>query len=169
MLPRHIYQGYTVVELIVTLSIVSILAVVSIPYLGSIIQRNRISGTADNLYYYIQNARSEAVKRNANVYVSFVSGDSWCYGMNVGASCNCAIANNCGLGVVSAATSQQITLSTSGLSSNSIYFEGTHGAANASGTITLTLYGQSSYITISVGRLGNLQICASGIGGYQSC
>ncbi len=172
--PRHLaiapgsMRGYTLIELMVALTIVVILALVSIPSFVTIIKNYRISGVADNLYYFLQNARAEAVKRNTNVYVSFTPGDSWCYGMNAGSSCNCTVANSCGLGTFSASTSQQITLSTT-LGSNQVYFEGTHAAANASGTITFTLYGQTSLITLTIGRLGSLQVCSTGIGGYTAC
>lgn len=166
---RHRVKGFTLVEMIVTLVIVVILTLVSIPSMISIVRNYRISGVADNLYYDLQNARAEAVKRNTNVYVSFTTGDSWCYGLNVGSACDCNVANSCGLGATSASSSQQITLSLSGYGGNSVYFEGSHAAANASGSVTFTLYGQSSLITISIGRLGNLQMCSTGIGGYQAC
>lgn len=162
-------KGFSLIELMVGLSIFIILTLASIPALRDIVQNQRISSVADNLYFFLQNARSEAVKRNANIYVSFVTGDSWCYGMNIGSACSCSTLNSCTLGTVSASSPGQISLSTSGLSSNSIYFEGTHAAANASGTVTFTLYGQSSLITLTIGRMGSIQMCSTGIGGYSAC
>lgn len=161
--------GFTLIELMLTLSIAIILTLVAIPSMRNIIQHYRISAVADNLYYFLQNARTEAIKRNTQVYVSFVTGDSWCYGMNAGSACTCSTPNSCGLGTVSAANSQQISLSITGLSGTSVYFEGTHAAASASGAVTFTLYGQSPLITLTIGRLGNMQLCSTGIGGYTAC
>lgn len=166
---RRNCQGITLVELVVMLIVVVILTLVAIPSFKSIIQKYRISATAEKLYYALQYARSEAVKNNTNVYVSFTTGDSWCYGINSGSACDCTTASNCNLGTAKAESPQQISLSASGYGSNNVYFEGTHGAANASGSITLTLYGQSSLITISIGRLGNPQMCSTGISGYTAC
>jgi Tfp pilus assembly protein FimT len=162
-------KGMTLVELLVILSITAILVTLSIPLFTSYVQKRRLVGVTENLYSFLQYARSEAVKRNANVYVSFVTGDNWCYGMNAGSACNCSVANNCGLGTTSAEQTHVLNLTTSGLASNSIYFEGTHGAANASGTVTFTIYNQSPYIKITIGRLGSLQTCANDVSGYQGC
>ncbi len=169
MLGRQCVQGFTLIELIVTLIIIVILTLVAIPLFTSLIQEHRVIGQAENLYYSLQYARSEAVKRNATIYVSFSTGSSWCYGLNVGSACNCTIANNCGLETVSAPAAQETSLSTSGLTNNAISFEGTHGAASSTGSITFTVYGGTSLITISIGTMGGLQMCSTGIGGYQAC
>ena len=152
------------------LAIAGILITASVPILSSLIQRYRISSTADQLYYNLQYARSEAIRSNTNVYVSFSTGDTWCYGIRSGSACNCTTANSCTLGVFSYGAAQQISLTTSGLTSNSIYFDGTRAAANASGSVTLTAYGQSSpLVRLSIGRLGGLIMCATDINGYTAC
>lgn len=161
--------GITLLELIIVLAIMVILSVLSIPLFSTLINSHRISGTAENLAYALDLARTEAIKRNTNVYLSFATGDNWCYGVNVGSSCNCATAGSCSLLTESASAAQTISLSSSGFSSNYVYFEGTHGAANSSGSITLTLYSTSNLITINIGRLGHLQMCSTGIGGYTAC
>lgn len=166
---RQYQHGVTLIELLVAVAVVIILALVAIPSIITIIQKHRLVSNTENLYATLQLARSEAIKRNTNVYVSLTTGDTWCYGVNPGATCNCAVANNCSLGSYTYSTAGQLTLSASGLSGNSIYFEGSHGAANASGTITFTLYGQSTLMTVSIGRMGGLQICATGISGYTAC
>lgn len=163
------HQGISLFELLIILSIAIILALVAIPTFISLVQSHRLASTAENLYYALQYARSEAIKRNTTVYVSYQTGDSWCYGINSGSSCNCSIANNCGLATYSAPASQQLSLSATGFTGNALQFEGTHGAANVSGTLTFTIYGKSTLITITVGRLGNLQTCATGLSGYTAC
>lgn len=167
---RNKRNGYTLIEMLVALLIICILIGISVPLFTSFIQNYRISANADDLYYYLQYARSEAVKRDTNVYVSFHTGDTWCYGVNVGSACDCTAAGSCGLATVSYGSAQQQTLSTSGMNDSSFYFEGTHSAASKSCSVTFTQYGQSSpLITISVGYLGNIQQCATGISGYTAC
>lgn len=143
---------------------------IAIPQFTSLIRNYRLSATADSLQSQLQFARSKAVEGNTNIYVSFTTGDSWCYGINAGSACNCTTPSSCALGTVSYATTQQLSLSTSGMSGNSIYFEGSHGAANAGSSATFSLYSDSStLITISIGRLGNTKICSTGISGYTAC
>lgn len=155
--------------MLVMLGLVTILTLLAIPTFQSMIQYYRVTREAERLYAMLQYARTEAVKRNSNVYVSFTSGSSWCYGINVGSTCNCATAGSCGLGSVSPPASNQTTLSSTGLSSNSFYFDSLHGGASNGVTITFTLYGQSSLITTSISRLGNVQACSTGISGYTAC
>jgi prepilin-type N-terminal cleavage/methylation domain-containing protein len=162
-------QGLTLLELLVALSIIAVLALVSIPLFIDFIKEYRLSAAANSLYFNLQLARTEAVKRNANVYVSFTTGDTWCLGIGTSA-CNCAIANNCNIASESYTSSQQLSLSVSGYASNTIIFEPTHGAANSSGSVTFTIYGQSSpLITTSISRLGALTVCSTGMSGYTAC
>lgn len=163
-------QGITLLEMVTAVAILGILSLLAVPLLSTFLQKYRIATAGDALYFSLQYARSEAVKRNNNIYVSFITGDTWCYGINVGSACDCATPSGCSLGTVSYQSAQQFSLTTSGFSGSSIFFEGSHGAANSSGSITFTQYNQATpLITISFGRLGNLQICTTDINGYTSC
>lgn len=170
MLKINKFQGINLVEMLLALVIIAILALVAMPTFNNLINRYRISGSAEQLQHFLEFARSEAIKRNITVYVSFRTGDTWCYGANLSSACNCETPNNCGLGVVSYNTAGQITLSTSGMSSNSVAFQGSHGAADNSCSVTLTQYGAASpLMTIAIGRLGYFSKCSTGIGGYTAC
>lgn len=161
--------GMTLIELLVMLAIVVISALLAIPSFISLIQHYRITTAADNLYATLQYARTESIKRNTSVYVSITTGDSWCYGVNAGSACDCAVAGSCNLGSSSAPGAQLLTLSATGLSGGSIYYDTRHGGLSSSATITFTLYGQSSLITTSISRLGTIQTCSTGISGYTAC
>lgn len=161
-------QAFTLIEMMIVFVLITILTLIAVPTFTSLIQNHRLSATAENLYYVIQLARSEAVKNNTSVYISFLTGDSWCFGVNAGSSCNCSVAGSCTLGSYSAPQAQQLSLSST--YSSNMNFEGTHGAASASGSFTLTLYGQTSpLMTINIGMMGNAQMCSTGITGYTAC
>lgn len=163
-------KGISLIELLVALSIVVILILVSVPVFTSFAQRYRLTAVAENLQYQLQFARSKAIENNTNVYVSFTTGDTWCYGINAGSACNCAVPSGCSLGTTSYGSAQQLTLSTTGMSGNTLYFEGSHGAANAAATATFTLYNDpSTLMTVSIGHLGNSQLCSTGVSGYTAC
>lgn len=154
----------------IALTVIGILTLVAIPSLTTLIKNQRIIGVSENLYSVLQNARSEAIKRNNNVYVSFQIGSNWCYGVNSGSACDCSTPTNCNLGTVTASNTQ-ITLSQSGLSGTPLqfYFESSHGGANAQRTFTFTDTNGTTAMTVKVNVLGNLSICSSQLTGYTAC
>jgi prepilin-type N-terminal cleavage/methylation domain-containing protein len=163
-------QGVTLLELLIVLSIVVILAVLALPTFLSFTQEYRLTATTQNLYYALQYARSEAVKRNQTVYVTFNTTDPWCYGINVGSACTCTTPTSCNLGTFSAVRTQDMTLSATGLNSNSLQFEGSRGVTTTGASlITFTVYGQTLAMSVKVTLLGNMQMCSSQVSGYPVC
>jgi len=162
-------SGFTLVEMLIVLSIIIVLTLLALPSLLSTNQENNTTMTAQNLYYAFQLARSQAVKSNSTVYVNFVTGSSWCYGINVGSNCSCNVTNSCGFQVVSAPASQNTSLSATGLTSNSVSFEPTHGAAGAKSVITFTATNGTTAMGVEVPVMGDVFLCSSNIGGYSAC
>ncbi|MDR3476516.1 MAG: GspH/FimT family protein [Gammaproteobacteria bacterium] len=163
------HLGITTLELLIVVIIITILTIIAVPSFNTFLQNHRLMMTADNLFASMQYARSEAIKQNTTVFVSFQTGDSWCYGLNTSSSCNCTVPSACNLGTTQAAQAQQISFSTTGLTGNGFQIEGSRGAANVSGAkVTMTLYGQSTSISLLINQLGNYQLCSS-MSGYQAC
>jgi type IV fimbrial biogenesis protein FimT len=75
--------GFTLIELMVTVSIVAILAVIAGPSLSSLIASQRIKAVAADLYVALSKARSEALKRNANVTLSPKTANTWQAGWKI--------------------------------------------------------------------------------------
>jgi type IV fimbrial biogenesis protein FimT len=163
-------EGFTILEMIIVFIIAIILTLMAIPSFITFVQEHRLKKTAENAFVALQYARSEATKSNSTVYVTFATGDNWCYGINTGSSCTCSTASSCNRGATQAGQTQQIDLSTTNLVSNSFQIDGTRGATNISnGKITFTLYGQSTSISILIGSQGNIQLCSPSFSGYQAC
>lgn len=71
-------SGFTLIELMVTVTIAVILATLAVPSFNDLIQRNRMTSQANDLLSLIQYTRSEAVKRTETVSVVITTAaDGW--------------------------------------------------------------------------------------------
>src|SRR4051812_43964122 len=66
-LPPRQQSGFTMFELMITLTVAGILASIAVPNVRDFMRNNRLSSTANDLLRGTQIARSEAVKRQQNV------------------------------------------------------------------------------------------------------
>lgn len=154
--PSH--SGFTLVEAMITVVVVAVLLAVAAPAFQGSLDKRRLVGAAEQLYADLQYARSEAIKHNASVYVSFATGANWCYGIAL-AECDCNAAT-CQLDgvqkVVSASNFRGVSL-TETFSRMGPQFESSRGTAN-NGTATLSSdYGS---INVIVSQLGRVRICS---------
>jgi type IV fimbrial biogenesis protein FimT len=62
-------KGFTVVELAVTIAVMSILLALAIPSFQSVLNSNRLTSNANEMVSTLQSARMESVRRNVNVVI----------------------------------------------------------------------------------------------------
>ncbi len=70
--------GFTLIELLMTLIIVSIVVTLGAPSLADIIRSNRLTTEANNLVTALNVARSESIRRNANITLCASSDQATC-------------------------------------------------------------------------------------------
>ena len=187
MSPIRSNTGFTLIEMIATVAVLAVLVAVGIPSFQETIDKRRLTGAAEQLQADLQYARSEAIKRNGNVFVTFTgSGTTWCYAIST-AICDCSAAS-CLLDGVEKEVNQtgfrNVSVSQDITGSN-LYFEPRRGivkkdgaATNVNiGTGTITLKSNSGAsnekdLQIAVGTMGRVKICTPAsykVSGYPDC
>ena len=89
-----IQAGFTLYELMTTLSVIAILMSLSAPSYSEFINKRKVAAGADLIATFFGNVRMEAVKRNEFASVSYKKSDngtSWCLGAVIGkeVACDC--------------------------------------------------------------------------------
>ncbi len=81
--------GFTLLELMITLAIVSVLGAIATPSFSALIDRQRLQAAAHHLQADIALARQESAKRRQTVHLRFQTGAAWCYAISTGAPVDC--------------------------------------------------------------------------------
>lgn len=81
-------SGVTLIELIVTISIMAILLAIGLPSMRSFIVSNRLTSQANTLVSALNLARSEAIKRNIQVAIVANTSCNWSNGWSIFADTN---------------------------------------------------------------------------------
>lgn len=95
---KLLLSGVTLVELLVVLAITAILLTVAIPTFADMLERFRVKAATEKLFLYLHHAKSEAIKRNQRIQLTFNSSNNgavWCYGLKIDATCDCTIEGSC--------------------------------------------------------------------------
>jgi type IV fimbrial biogenesis protein FimT len=143
-------QGFTLLELLVTISIAGILLGVAVPALGTFIRGSRISGAARNIVVDLAMARNEAVLRATAVSVCTSSdlatctGSGWNSGRLVFVDGGAAGSVDGGDQIISVTQPLSSTLTTadSGVASTDVITFSPMGRISGVGQITVCATGQ---------------------------
>jgi len=82
-MPPSNSRGFTLIELMVTLAVVVVLAMLAIPSFKDLIDKSRLRGATDDIVNLLNTARVSAIKLQRDVNVSIASTSStspWCAG-----------------------------------------------------------------------------------------
>lgn len=160
--------GFTLIELMIVVAIITILAVLAAPSFRDTMQRQRVEGAAETLIAALQNAKAEAIKTNRAMRIVFMPDDdtntlsTWCYGMTKAgdATCICTVdadaTNDCATGSIVQSTDYSgITLRFN--NTNSRIFNPLRGTSSA-GTVTFSA-GNNISLGVTTTTIGRVRVC----------
>ncbi|MCP9759146.1 prepilin-type N-terminal cleavage/methylation domain-containing protein [Aquitalea sp. S1-19] len=107
----HARRGFTLIEMLVTLSVLAILLTLATPSLSAWFARARLAGATGSVTDTLRFARKQAITRQQPVWLQTRSGDDWSLivSQNRGESCEQALA------CIRAADYRGVSLETQGL------------------------------------------------------
>ncbi|WP_409439905.1 GspH/FimT family pseudopilin [Psychromonas sp. GE-S-Ul-11] len=168
-------KGFTLVELVVTLALLSIVIAISASSYQTLLANQALSSAASKLYYTLQLAKTEAIKRNVKVYVQFCQqGEQWSVGMSEASGCDCFTANSCQLddvdNVQPLVDGEEVMLSQANMKFNGD--QASYGALRftvKTGSVTLTNQYQGALSVIQSAM--RLRVCSPDKAalGYKKC
>jgi type IV fimbrial biogenesis protein FimT len=167
------FRGFTLVELLVAMSVAMIIATLGVPSMQRFIERNRLKTATEKIVGDLKYARSEAIKQNSEIFVSIQQGGTWCLGIDDTATCDCTTSNDCqvnGTEVVrSGLDFGVVSLSHAGgdFTTGGTSFDPRRGTATDTGTIVLSTSHYS--VNVGVNTVGRLSICSTNVVGYNGC
>lgn len=183
------YRGFTLIELMVAVSVAAILLVIAVPSFTAFFDRARLRGAADDLVAFVSTVRGEAVKTGRNVTLSMGgSTTAWCVGANEAATpavaaqfaastaCDCTNSSACFVdGVRRVLASSEAGRATASAVTMSFVIDGKLGSLDplSPASVILTSPAGGYQLQVGVSPLGQARACVpSGqkqISGYPSC
>ena len=76
-------NGFTLIELVITLAVLAIVVTWAIPSFLTLIQQNRLTATTNQMLGVVSQARGEALRRSDRIWVSPLDGSSWSSGVAI--------------------------------------------------------------------------------------
>jgi prepilin-type N-terminal cleavage/methylation domain-containing protein len=173
-------RGVTLIEMSVTLLVLAVIVVVAVPSFRGMYERRRVVAAAEQVYNQLRLARSEAIKRSAEVHASFSDNDSvnWSFGISDDAvTCDSTAAlgtaNDCtldidGTDVLEAFSSEDYPNVSMTFSSASIDFDPIRGTAQS---LTVSLVSGDYWAQVRVSPLGAVRLCSpdGSVWGMPAC
>jgi len=175
------HEGFTLVELLITVAIIALLAGVAAPAMARFLDNARLRAATEDIARELVQARSHAYTFRKPIYFTIsVMGTAWCYGWGeatTGCDCNshnpqtACQTNASGLTRSHHQTSAdypQIRLNLPASQGNSrlLRFSPIRGTATAT---SFSLQNRSSQTRVIVSLLGRIRTCSPDAAGYSAC
>jgi prepilin peptidase dependent protein A/type IV fimbrial biogenesis protein FimT len=171
----HNLSGLTLLELLITISILVLVVSIGSPAINSIQKNMQLKGAAESSYFAFQQARVAAITQSIDVSVAIHSGDNWCAALSDTGVCDCTVANECTInGVeykVDFADYRFVSIDDVRFGVDNVaVFDANRGLAiGHAGSVVFT--DGDKQLKLILSNMGRIRICAvdNRLGGYETC
>lgn len=171
---KPVQRGLTVVELLLTMSIIAILVAVAVPSMYEFIMRKRVESIADELISDVRYARSMLARNNQTAKIKFGRTESeTCYVVYHPVSildCDCTASPVCSslgpstaveLKTVRIPASSHVTLAPEQGTSSLLQFDAPTGLPAAGGVISISIQASpGGEVRLTTSQTGRPQLCS---------
>ena len=171
----HNLSGLTLLELLVTISILVLVVTLGSPAINSIQKNMQLKGAAQSSYFAFQQARSTAISKNTDITVALKPGENWCAALSDSGVCDCAIHNECSIdGVeykVDFADYRFVSIDNITFGADNVaVFDANRGLAIGHAGSVIFSDGDKQ-LKLILSNMGRVRICSvdTSIGGYDLC
>lgn len=146
--------GFTLIEMLVALTILALLATLALPSMGRQLERHRVQAAAETLAADMTEARFEAARRGLPLHLEprNTAGGGWCWAVTTAPHCDCGVPQVCQLKVVQAADFRGVALAAAEV----VRFDADGRADRA---VSMTLASGVEQVRVEVGILGRARVC----------
>ena len=155
-------RGFTLLELLVALLLISILSVVAIPSFQEWQERNAFKQFATRLTGLAKETRIHALTQGRSIYLITKINSEQCVLISEDKHCTCATHKNCTINNAAywpLPTLWNLQLATSNGKDKTIAFN-RHGLLNFGGNTTFTLTSQRFDANVIINTLGRVKLCS---------
>jgi len=154
----HSPRGFTLVEMAVVMAVMAILLAAAVPSYSRFLVRKQMELAGESLVLDLRLAREESVRHGQNTFVSYRSGEHWCWGISRGQPCDCAFASSagqrCNVARADSAEFPRVRMDRA----DGVEFEHTMGRALAPGSVLFS-GGPEQKLRVEVNSLGRASMC----------
>jgi prepilin peptidase dependent protein A/type IV fimbrial biogenesis protein FimT len=170
------YQhGISLVELMVTVSIIFILVIFGGPSILASQKSLQLKAAVESSYFAFQNARAAAISSGKDISVSIIDTSNWCIGISDSGVCDCTVLNSCVIGsveqLVIARDFKNINIQNVRFGVNNLaVYDGIRGLSigNAGSMVFSDGVNQAKLILSNMGRV-RICVAAGDVGRYLPC
>jgi type IV fimbrial biogenesis protein FimT len=157
----YIEKGFTLLELMIVITIIAILASIALPAFEDSIERRKLIAAAEMLSSDMQWAKSESIRTNQQITIDFTDASNGLWGYSI-------FPTNPSKDVSAALLSEfnDINLSQN-FGSDDTGFEPVRGLALENGSATFSSDNYSIRVVLSL--IGRVRICSNNISGVDAC
>jgi len=158
-------RGFTLLELVITVSVLALVATLALPSLGSTVERSRLKAAAESLASDLAEARFESARRGQPLQLDVTPGPAWCWAVTSSAGCACDQAQRCRLKGVVASEYAGIQM----VDASPTHFDPSGAAETRGGALFQSTRGER--LRVELMPLGRARVCAPErpVAGYPAC